>query len=164
MTSLATRMSVEDTTAAARAEQREKLAGRLHAGAREPHNWVQLAKFVVVGGSGYVANLTVFTLGVTVLDLHHLVAASGAFVVTVSNNFWWNRLWTFRARSGHAGGQAARYFTISMIAFVIAAALLELLVSGFGVAEVLAQALSVGMATPLNFLGNKMWSFRHRDG
>ena len=37
--------------------------------------------------------------------------------------------------------------------------MLELLVSVAGVAEVLAQAISIVVATPLNFIGNKMWSF-----
>lgn len=121
---------------------------------------MQLIKFVAVGGSGYALNLAVFTLGAIVFGLHHLVAASLAFVVAVSNNFWWNRHWTFSARAGHAGRQAARYLTVSLAAFVVAAALLELLVSGFGLPKVLAQALSVGSATPLNFLANKMWSFK----
>jgi dolichol-phosphate mannosyltransferase len=94
-----------------------------------------------------------------VLDLHHLVAATVAFVVAVLNNFWWNRHWTFRAGRGHAGFQAARFFAVSVAAFLFAAAVLELLVSVAGVAEVPAQAISIVVATPLNFIGNKMWSF-----
>ena len=132
---------------------------RVRAGLRRPHNWVQLVKFCVVGGSGYVVNLTVFALAVQELDLHPLVAATLAFAVAVMNNFFWNRRWTFRARDGHAGFQAARFFTVSVIAFLFAAMVLELLVSAAGVAEVPAQALSIVAATPLNFIGNKMWSF-----
>jgi putative flippase GtrA len=75
------------------------------------------------------------------------------------NNFWWNRHWTFRARGGHAGFQAARFFTVSIVAFLVAAAVLELLVSVVGLPEVPAQAISIVAATPLNFIGNKMWSF-----
>ena len=37
-----------------------------------------------------------------------------AFVVAVPNNFWWNRHWTFGARDGHAGFQAARFFAVSV--------------------------------------------------
>ena len=132
---------------------------RVRAGLRRPHNWVQLVKFCVVGGSGYVVNLTVFALAVHALDLHYLVGATLAFGVAVTNNFFWNRHWTFRARGGHAGFQAARFFTVSVTAFLFAAAVLELLVSGAGLAEVPAQALAIVAATPLNFLGNKMWSF-----
>jgi len=141
-------------------ESRHPVHLRLRAGLRRPHNWVQFLKFCAVGGSGYAVNLAVFTLCVEALDLHHLASATLAFVVAVMNNFWWNRHWTFRARSAHAGFQAARFFTVSVAAFLFAATVLELLVSVAGVQEVLAQAISIVAATPLNFIGNKMWSFR----
>ncbi len=140
----------------------ERVHTRVREGVRRRHNWVQLVKFCAVGGSGYVVNLAVFTLGVAVLDLHHLVAATLAFVVAVTNNFWWNRHWTFGAGDGHAGFQAARFFTVSVGAFLFAAAILEALVNGADVAEIPAQAISIVAATPLNFIGNKMWSFGRR--
>ena len=129
---------------------------------RRSHNWVQLVKFCLVGGSGYVVNLIVFTVAFEVGNLHHLVAATLAFAVAVTNNFWWNRHWTFGAREGHAGFQAARFLAVSVGAFLVAAAILELLVTGWGVSEVPAQAISVVAATPLNFVGNKMWTFGRR--
>jgi len=132
---------------------------RLRAGVRKPHNWVQLVKFCAVGASGYVVNLCVFALCVEVLGLHHLVAATLAFVVAVTNNFWWNRHWTFQAHDGHAGFQAARFFTVSIAAFVFAATVLELLVSVAELPEIAAQAIAIAAATPLNFVGNKMWTF-----
>lgn len=132
---------------------------RVRHGLRRPHNWYQLVKFCVVGGSGYVVNLSVFAACVELLSMHHLVAATCAFVVAVTNNFWWNRHWTFGARGGHAGFQAARFFTVSVGAFLFAAAVLEFLVSAAGVAELPAQAISIVAATPLNFVGNKMWTF-----
>jgi putative flippase GtrA len=139
---------------------RDRVHVRVRAGLRRPHNWVQLVKFCAVGASGYVVNLTVFAICVAGFGVHHLVAATVAFVVAVLNNFWWNRHWTFRAKSGHAGFQAARFFTVSVAAFLFAASILELLVSVAELPELLAQAISIVAATPLNFIGNKMWSFR----
>ena len=149
-----------DEARAAIADRPHAIHLRVRAGLRRPHNWVQLFKFCAVGASGYVVNLSVFAAWVGLLDAHHLVAATAAFVVAVLNNFWWNRHWTFRARGGHAGFQAMRFFTVSIAAFLFAATVLELLVSVAGVAEVLAQAIAIASATPLNFIGNKMWSFR----
>jgi putative flippase GtrA len=151
---------VTDEARAAIADRPHAVHLRVRAGLRRPHNWLQLMKFCAVGASGYVVNLSVFAAFVGLLDTHHLVAATAAFVVAVLNNFWWNRHWTFRARGGRAGFQAARFFTVSVAAFVFAAAVLELLVSVVGVAELPAQAMSIIAATPLNFIGNKMWSFR----
>ena len=132
---------------------------RLRHGLRRAENWRQLFKFCAVGGSGYVVNLIVFTFFLQVMGVHHLGAATAAFVVAVANNFWWNRHWTFDARDGHAGFQAARFFTISVFAFLFAAALLESLVRFTDASEIAAQAVSIVAATPLNFVGNKMWSF-----
>jgi putative flippase GtrA len=132
---------------------------RLRAGLRSTHNWIQLFKFMCVGGTGYALNLAVFTLLAVALDVHHLVAATIAFIVAVLNNFWLNRHWTFGAGDGHAGFQAARFFTVSLVAFLFSLAVLELLVSSLGAPKVLAQAVSLAVATPLNFIGNKMWSF-----
>jgi dolichol-phosphate mannosyltransferase len=132
---------------------------RVRAGLRKSKNWRQLAKFCIVGGSGYVVNLLVFAVCFNALDLHHVPAATVAFVAGVTNNFWWNRHWTFRARAGRPEVQAPRFFTVSVVAFLFALAVLELLVSVAGVAAVPAQAISIVAATPLNFIGNKMWSF-----
>jgi putative flippase GtrA len=127
---------------------------------RKPHNWVQLGKFLLVGLSGYAVNLAVFTFSLKVLLVHHLAAATLAFAVAVLNNFWWNRHWTFAARGGHAGFQAARFFAISVVAFLIQVTILELLISSAGTPKVAAQAISLVLATPVNFVGNKLWSFR----
>ena len=140
-------------------EPRVRAHTRVRAGMGRRHNWVQLVKFGVVGGSGYVVNLCVFAFVFEVLNVHHLIAATAAFVVGVANNFWWNRHWTFRAGAGRADVQAPRFFAVSVVAFLFALAMLEVLVSVVGVAELPAQAIAIVAATPLNFLGNKMWSF-----
>jgi putative flippase GtrA len=132
---------------------------RIRAGMRRQHNWVQLVKFAVVGASGYVVNLAVFTVAVEAGHLHHIPAAVIAFLVAVSNNFAWNRYWTFHAGGGRAGFQAPRFFAVSIGAFLVALSVLELLVSVLGVPPVAAQATSIVVATPINFVGNKMWSF-----
>jgi putative flippase GtrA len=141
-------------------EQRHPFQHRVRLGLRKPHNWVQLAKFLFVGLSGYVVNLAIFTLSLELLGVHHIAAATIAFGVAVMNNFWWNRHWTFAAGGGHAGFQAARFFTVSVLAFLIQLALLELLITAGGLPKVAAQALSLVLATPVNFIGNKLWSFR----
>ena len=139
---------------------------RVRAGLRRPHNWFQLLRFCAVGASGYAVNLAVFWVCVELVGLHYLLAATFAFVVAVTNNFWWNRHWTFRAGAGRPESQATRFFAVSVVAFLFALVVLELLVSVGGMAELPAQAISILAATPLNFLGNNMWSFAievHRD-
>jgi putative flippase GtrA len=133
-------------------------AKRIGRGTLKPGNWIQLFQFGVVGLSGYFVNLAVFALMVGPVDLHYIPAAVVAFCVAVTNNFWWNRHWTFDARHGHAGFQAARFFTVSVVALGVNLIALELLIRG-GMSDLPAQALAIGIATPVNFIGNKLWTF-----
>jgi len=127
---------------------------------RQRSNWLQLLRFGAVGASGYVVNLAIFTAAVHGAGLPYGLAAVMAFLVALANNFFWNRGWTFGAGGGHAGFQAARFLVVSLVAFGFNVLLLFVLVEFGGVAKVPAQALSIAAATPLNFIGNKLWSFR----
>jgi dolichol-phosphate mannosyltransferase len=135
------------------------LAIRIGAAARRPASWWQLAKFGLVGGSGYLINLAVFALLSGTFGVHHIVAAIGAFVVAVSNNFFLNRHWTFGPGERPAHFQAARFFAVSLASLGINLVVLELLLSGDVVSELPAQAIAVAVAMPFNFLGNKLWTF-----
>jgi len=134
---------------------------RLRAGLRRPSAWMQLARFAVVGVSGYFVNIAVFALAVHGAGIAYPEAATLAFLVAVSNNFLWHRHWTFRARDhGAVQRQAGRFLVVSVIAFLAGLGLLALLVEAFGVSEVPAQAMAIVAVTPLSFLANKLWSFR----
>jgi putative flippase GtrA len=130
-------------------------------GMRRPANWFQLVRFGVVGAIGFVVNLAVYALFVHALGVEYHIAAAVAWIVAVTNNFILNRHWTFDARAGQARFQAMRFFLVSLCAFGASQLVLTLLVEG-GVAKVPAQALAVAGTTPLNFLGNKLWSFKIR--
>jgi putative flippase GtrA len=126
---------------------------------RRRHNWLQLAKFCAVGASGYVVNLGVYALLLDGANLHFRLAATGSFLVAVANNYTWNRLWTFRDQRGHAGYQGLRFFVVSVAVYSANLLLLSALVWA-GLGKIVAQALAVVLVTPLNFVGNKLWSFR----
>lgn len=134
------------------------LAVRLAGAARSRDSWLQLLKFGVVGGSGYLINLGVFAFLSGNLGVYHAVAAIGAFCVAVTSNFLWNRYWTFGPGEGLAHMQAARFLAVSVACLVINLVVLELLV-GSGMGELAAQAIAVAVAMPFNFLGNKLWTF-----
>jgi dolichol-phosphate mannosyltransferase len=128
---------------------------------RQKHNWTELAKFCVVGASGYIVNLGVYTALLNGADLHYRLAATGSFVVAVMNNYLWNRLWTFRHSRGHFGFQGLRFFVVALIAYAGNLLILTALVK-LGVGEIVSQAIAIVLVTPANFIGNKLWSFRRR--
>ena len=126
---------------------------------KRPHNWIELAKFCTVGGIGYAVNLTVYTLLLRGADLHYLAAATCSFLVAVTNNYLLNRAWTFRHRRGHFAYQGLRFLVVAVLALSANLVVLRVLVA-VNVGKILAQAIAIVLVTPLNFVGNKLWSFR----
>jgi putative flippase GtrA len=100
---------------------------------RRPHNWMQLAKFCTVGASGYVVNLLVYAALLKLAGFHYM--------------------------SGHVAYQGMRFLVVAVLALVANLIVLRILVE-LGVGKILAQAIAIVLVTPLNFVGNKLWSFR----
>ena len=122
-------------------------------------NWIELLKFSVVGLTGYVVNLAVYVSLLKGAGLHYLPAAVCSFVVAVSNNYLWNRLWTFRSSRGHVYYQGMRFLVVSMAALGLNLVILRLLVA-LGTGKIVAQAIAIVLVTPFSFSANKLWSFR----
>jgi len=131
---------------------------RAHAALRTRHNWVQLAKFCVVGAVGYGVNLAVYAVLIHE-GLHYLLAATCSFLVAVTSNYTWNRIWTFRDRRAGLAAQGMRFFVVSLASFAANLVVLHLLVT-LGAGKLLGQAIAIVLVTPLNFVGHKLWSFR----
>jgi dolichol-phosphate mannosyltransferase len=136
------------------------ITGAASGALRRPANWVQLAKFCVVGASGYVVNLAVYAT-LLAAGVHYLPAAVCSFLVAVTNNYLWNRVWTFRHQRGHPVFQGFRFLLVSTVALAANLAFLSALVA-LGVPELPAQAIAIVLVTPWNFVANKLWSFRRQ--
>ena len=135
--------------------------GRVHAALRHRGNWEQLGKFCFVGAIGYVVNLVVFATLVQGWHLHYIPAAVVSFLVAVTSNYTWNRIWTFRAQRGHVAYQGMRFLVVSTLALGANLLVLQLFVS-LTSRPVLAQAIAIVLVTPVNFIGNKLWTFAPR--
>lgn len=121
-------------------------------------DWMQLVRFLVVGTSGYVVNLAIFSIALF-LGAHYIPAAIIAFIVAWMNNFMLNRYWTFRAHAEAMVGQGARYLAVSVVALIANLIILQVLVDA-GLGETLSQAIAIVLVTPLSYLLSRRWSFR----
>ena len=117
----------------------------------------EIAKFGVVGASGYAINLCVYA---ALLGIGAHKAAVVSFVVAAANNYWWNRHWTFAHQKGHFAYQGMAFFVVALIALGVNQLWLLVFLDWFGWGKIVSQAIAIVLVTPLNFLGNKLWSFR----
>jgi dolichol-phosphate mannosyltransferase len=126
-------------------------------------------KFAIIGGIGAVINLLVLWTGVEVFAIYYLLAASIAFVIADTNNFIWNRLWTFKSK-GKIYFQYPQFLLVSlngwMLDLILLYALVEKLLPSVGVGEdkaslyiVGAQVIAIFLVSLFNFVANSLWTF-----
>jgi putative flippase GtrA len=151
---------MEPSAASLPVATRASFRRRAEAALRARRNWEQLAKFCAVGAVGYGINLAVYA-AVLAAGLHYLLAATCSFLVAVTSNYTWNRLWTFHDRRAGVAVQGMRFLIVSVVCLGANLLLLDMLIR-LGVGKLLGQAIAIVLVTPLNFVGNKLWSFRLR--
>jgi putative flippase GtrA len=147
--------------ASARAMDRARLAYRRGMyEVRHPENHKQLVRFLCVGASGYVINLVSFTICLHLIGLSSAVSFVTAFLIGSTNNFFWNRHWTFKAHEQHPGRQAMRFFFVSLLVFFFATGVYTVLNHTTHMEKVVCDGLAWAIATPLSFVVQKLWSFK----
>jgi putative flippase GtrA len=80
--------------------------------------------------------------------------------VSAASNYWWNRHWTFAHQKGSFAMQGMRFYVVSIAAFAVNQLWLAVFLDWLNWGKTISQALAIILVTPLNFLGNKLWSFR----
>lgn len=126
-------------------------------------------KFALIGGVGALINLAVLWTAVEVFAVYYMVAAVLAFVIADTNNFIWNRWWTFRSK-GKIRIQYPQFLLVSVDGLMLNLILLRLLmeevfpslgVSGLrsSLDVVLAQVIAIFVVSVFNFFANALWTF-----
>ena len=117
-------------------------------------------KFSVVGLSGTIVNMAVYALAVN-SGLYYLLAAIISFLFAVTNNFYWNFRWTFKGQAAFRSrrNKYFRFLAVSVLNLGINLLLLRLFVETLSMDKTLAQLVSIGLVSILNFLMNSRFTF-----
>lgn len=114
-------------------------------------------KFNAVGALGLLVQLGSLGLFVHVLGLHYLLATALAVEAAVLHNFAWHIRWTWADRQGVAvsssGVMLLRFnLTTGMISIAGNLLFMRVLAGAAGLEPVLANLLSIGLCSLVNFL------------
>lgn len=126
-------------------------------------------KFAIIGGFGAVINLAVLWISVEAFYVYYLWGATIAFVIADTNNFIWNRLWTFKSKESLLP-QYSQFLVVSidglMLNLILLKALKEEVLPAIGIGEdraslylLLAQAIAIFLVSLFNFAANSFWTF-----
>ena len=126
--------------------------------------FAKLCKFCLVGASGVLVNLLVYTVCLWG-GFFYVAAAVCAFLVAVSNNFWWNFSWTFQGAAADKSMQRKylEFFGVSLGGLGLNLLVLHYLVSTGGMDKMLAQLVPVAVVSYDTCFLNYTWTFRNKN-
>ena len=119
----------------------------------------QLAKYITIGFFGAMINIMLLYSFVEFLQFSYILGATAACIAVISNNFFWNKKWTFQ--NSHLGykKQYFKYFLVSTFGLILNLSILTFFISIFQVWYILAQLFSIAIVGIGTFLSNKYWTF-----
>ena len=123
------------------------------------HKYKRIIKFGIIGLSGTVIDFAVLTSLVELVGLNILVANTVSFIFGATNNFVWNKFWTFRNENKEFKKQFFKYLGVAFIGLVINTLLMHIFIT-IGVHYLFAKIIIAILVVFWNFNGNKYWTFR----
>lgn len=119
----------------------------------------QMLRYVIVGGCGYVVAMALYA-GQLAAGVAPYAAVLLSFAANGLFNFFANRAWSFPASGRPLHRELGAFGVVALASLVANYGAFYLLYGRAGIAALPAQALAIVIATPVGFLGNKLWSFR----
>ena len=119
-----------------------------------------VVRFGIVGASGMVVDFAVTWLCTEKLRWNKYVSNSLGFVIAATNNYVWNRLWTFESQSEAVGREYLSFLIISVIGLGLNNLIIYLLHDKLRLNFYLSKLIAIGCVTLWNFTLNYVITFR----
>lgn len=124
---------------------------------------IQFTKFGIVGLSNTVISLIVYWVCYYVLNIHYQISNIIAFVISVTNAYYWNNKYVFKKENSKDENLIKSYTKVFLSygsTFLLGTVLLYLWVDCLAISAGIAPVINLIITIPLNFLLNKLWAFK----
>lgn len=119
----------------------------------------RLMKFCIVGFSGMVVDFFFTWLCKEKIKWNKYISNSIGFVLAATNNYIWNRIWTFQSQGSEIAREYGSFFIISLIGLGINNLVIYLLHDKLHLNFYIAKVLAIGIVTIWNFGMNYLFTF-----
>lgn len=120
----------------------------------------QFLRFAAVGATGTAVQYATLWIGVEFLAASAVVASAIGYVLGSVVNYLLNYFFTFKSGKSHAE-TAPKYYAVLAIGWCINTGLMKIFVGVLGWNYWLAQVITTGCGLIWNFLGSRLWAFKH---
>lgn len=121
---------------------------------------IKFIKFGLVGTGGMVVDFGVTWLCKEKLRWNKYISNSLGFVLAATNNYIWNRLWTFESQNEQVVTEYGLFFLISVIGLGLNNLIIYLVHEKLKVNFYVAKIIAIGCVTIWNFGMNYGFNFK----
>ena len=125
--------------------------------------WTILLRFIrfgIVGFSGMIVDFGVTWLCKEKLRWNKYLSNSLGFILAATNNYIWNRLWTFQSESQAVAREYLSFVVIAVIGLGLNNLIIYLLHERLHLNFYLSKLIAIGCVTLWNFSMNYVFTFR----
>ena len=120
---------------------------------------VKFLKFCVVGFSGTAVDFGVTWLCKDKFGWNKYVSNSIGFILAATNNYVWNRLWTFQSTNSQIHIEYGKFLLVSVIGLAINNLVIYLLHGKLKLNFYLSKIFAIGVVMMWNFIMNYLFTF-----
>ena len=120
----------------------------------------QFLKFCFIGATGTILSLSILYILTEYFTLEYWIASPIGYFIGITNNFIWNRRFTFEKTEKAILIEYAEYILSMIVGAVGYWISTVLLTEVFSVWYFLSAILSVGVSTIIDFTLSKIWVFK----
>ena len=126
---------------------------------------IQFIKFGLVGVSNTVVSMVVYYLFLWISPNLYMVGSVFGTIVSIANAFYWNDKFVFSGNANDWHSKVKRlgktYISYGGTS-ILSNVMLWIEVAFFGVSKTIAPIVNLIVTIPLNFVINKLWTFKDR--
>jgi len=125
--------------------------------------WTIILRFVrfgIVGASGMVVDFGITWLCKEKLHWNKYLSNSLGFILAATNNYFWNRLWTFQSESVEIVREYSTFVLIALVGLGLNNLIIWLLHEKARLNFYLSKLIAIGCVMVWNFSMNYLFTFR----
>ena len=123
----------------------------------------QFFKFAFVGLIGTFVNIFILYILTEYFNIFYIMSAFCAFLVAVTTNFIFDKIWTFNEKIyERIAKEYSTFFFVSLSALSVNIFFLYVFTEFLGIYYIISQIMAIGISLMINFIGNKIWTFHKK--
>lgn len=122
---------------------------------------MKFIKFLIIGGTSTILNYLTFFILFQFQIFNYLLSSTTGYLTGLVFGYFLNKYWSFESKSTNHIKDAILYLSVYLTSLVVGLSVLYIAVEILNIHPLIANIISIGITTILNFTGLKLIVFKN---